>query len=161
MQFFSTKEIKHTLFQMHQSKSPGPDGMTALFFQKYWHIVGVDVTEAVLDFLNNGRMLGSINFTNIVLIPKVKAPTNMSQFKPISLCNVLYKIISKVLINRMKSMLSKVISDCQSAFVTGRMITDNVIVYFEMLHYLKNKRGGKDAQMAAKHDMSKTYDRVE
>ena len=145
MQHVSTEEIKRALFQMHQSKSPRPNGMIALFFQKYWHIVGVDVIEAVLDFLNNGRMLGSINFTTIVLIPKVKAPTNMSQFRPISLCNVLYKIISKVLINRMKSMPSRVISDCQSAFVPRRMITDNVIVSFEMLHYLKNKRGGKDA----------------
>jgi hypothetical protein len=70
---FSQDEVKHAVFQMHPSKSPGPDGMTALFFQKFWHIVGDDVSTAVLDFLNSGNMLGSINFTHIVLIPKVKA----------------------------------------------------------------------------------------
>jgi hypothetical protein len=158
---FSREEVRSALFQMSPSKAPGPDGMTALFFQKYWNIVGLNVTDAMLDCLNSRRLLGSINFTNIVLIPKVKAPVNMSHFRPISLCNVFYKIISKVLVNRMKTMLSAVISDCQSAFVPGRMITDNIIISFEMLHYLKNKRGGKVGQMAAKLDMSKAYDRVE
>jgi hypothetical protein len=119
------------------------------------------VSHAVLDFLNSGRMLGCINFTHIVLIPKVKNPQYMSQFRPISLCNVIYKIISKVLVNRMKVMLPRVISESQSAFVSGRMITDNVIMAFEMLHYLKNHRVGKHVQMAAKLDMSKAYDRVE
>jgi hypothetical protein len=158
---FTTEEVKTALFQMHPSKAPGPDGMTALFFQKYWHIVGLHVTDAVLDCLNSVRMLGCLNFTNIVLIPKVKAPQSMAQFRPISLCNVIYKLISKVLVNRMKYLLTNVISACQSAFVPGRMITDNIIVSFEMLHFLKNKRGGKVGQMAAKLDMSKAYDRVE
>ncbi len=158
---FTEDEIRQALFQMSPSKAPGPDGMTALFFQKYWNIVGPDVIDAVLDFLNTGKMLSSINFTNIVLIPKVKSPANMTQFRPISLCNVLYKIVSKVLVNRMKVILPRVISDSQSAFVSGRMITDNVIISFEVLHYLKNLRGGHNYQMAAKLDMSKAYDRVE
>jgi hypothetical protein len=161
MQPFSSEEIRRALFQISPSKAPGPDGMTALFFQKYWHIVGVDVTLAILDFLNSSRMLGSINFTNIVLIPKVKNPECMAKFRPISLCNVLYKIVSKVLVNRMKPILPRVISDSQSAFVPGRLITDNVIMAFEVLHYLKNLRSGNNVQMAAKLDMSKAYDRVE
>ena len=158
---FSVEEVRSALFQMSPSKAPGSDGMTALFFQKYWNIVGLQVTDAVLDCLNSGRLLGSINYTNIALIPKVKAPENMTQFHPISLCNVLYKIISKVLVNRMKYMLPAVIFDCQSAFVPGRMIADNIIVSFEMFHYLKNKRGGRLGHMAVKLNMSKAYDRVE
>jgi hypothetical protein len=149
------------LFQMHPSKAPGPDGMSALFYQKYWHIVGDDVTHAVLDFLQSGNMLGCINFTHIVLIPKVISPEFMSQFRPISLCNVIYKIASKVLVNRMKPILPQVIADSQSAFVLGRMITDNVILAFETIHYLKNLRKGNNAQTAVKLDMSKAYDRVE
>ncbi len=131
---FSGEEIRRALFQMSPSKAPGPDGMTALFFKKYWHIVDDDVSNAILDFFASGRMLGSVNFTNIVLIPKVKSPEAMTQFRPISLCNVLYKIVSKVLVNRMKSILPKVISNSQSAFVLGRLIIDNVIMAFEVLH---------------------------
>ena len=121
---FTREEVRIALFQMSPSKAPGPDGMTALFFQKFWHIVGMDVTNAMLDFLNNGYMLKSLNFIHIALIPKVKSPKSMTQFRPISLCNVLYKIISKVLVNKMKIILPLVVSDSQSAFVLGRMISD-------------------------------------
>ena len=78
------------------------DGMNALFYQKFWQVEGETVVNAVLDFLNNGIMLPAINHTNIVLIPKVKNPEKMFDFKRISLCNVIYKIISKVLANRLK-----------------------------------------------------------
>ena len=113
---------------MHPSKAPGPDGMSNFFFQKYWHIVGSFVTHVVLSVLNSGKMLRKINFSHIALIPKKKCPEQMSDFRPISLCNVVYKIISKVLANRLKLVLPFVISESQSAFVPGRLITDNISV---------------------------------
>ena len=90
-------------------KAPRPDGMNALFYQKFWRIVGDDVTSVVLDFLNSSTMLPEINYIHIVLIPKIKSYERMSDYRLITLCNVIYKIISKVLANRLKL--------TQSAFV--------------------------------------------
>ena len=99
---FTTEEVKVALFQMGPTKAPRLNGMNAIFYQNFWHVVGDNVVLVVLDFLNNGNMLSEINHTNIVLIPKDKNPEKMSNFRPISLCNVIYKIISKVLGNRLK-----------------------------------------------------------
>ena len=158
---FTADEIKKAVFQMGATKAPGLDGMNALFYQKFWHIVGNDVMNAVLDFLNDGVMLPDLNHTNIVLIPKVKSPKKMSEYRPINLSNVVYKIISTVLVNRLKQVLLDIISPTQSAFVPGRLITDNVIVAYEALHYMHARKKGKTGSLALKLDVSKTYDRVE
>ena len=92
---------------------------------------------AVLDFLNSGIMLLEINYTHIVLIPKIKSLERISYYRPISLCNVIYKIISKVLANRLKLILPKLISPSQSAFVPGHLITDNVLVAYETFHAMQ------------------------
>ena len=123
--------------------------------------MGETITMAVLDFLNSGNMVPDINHTNIVLIPKVKNPEKMSDFRPISLCNVIYKIISKVLANRLKQVLPQIISLTQSAFVPGRFITDNVLVAYETLHTMHCKKKGKKGSLALKLDISKAYDHVE
>ena len=90
-------EVKLALFAMHPEKAPGPDGMTAMFYQKFWDIVKEDLTRMVNQFLFDGTMAQGLNDTNICLIPKTEKPNEMSKFRPISLCNVSYKIISKVL----------------------------------------------------------------
>ncbi|KAL0417112.1 UNVERIFIED_CONTAM: LINE-1 retrotransposable element O protein [Sesamum latifolium] len=133
---FAPEEVKHALFQMYPYKSPGPDGMSPIFYQKYWHIVGPEVTSFVLDFLNHERFDVSFNYTFIVSIPKCSSPEFMHHFRPISLCNITYKIASKVLANRLKLILPSIISESQSAFLPGRLITDNVLVAFELNHYL-------------------------
>ena len=146
---------------MGPTKTPGPNGMNALFYQKFWHIVGDTIVNAVLDYLHGGHMLPEINFTHIVLIPKIKSPQKISDFRPISLCNVIYKIISKVLANRLKQILPYVISPTQSAFVPGHLITDNVLVAYETLHTMHGRKKGKKGSFALKLDISKVYDRVE
>ena len=98
-------EIKLALFAMHPEKAPGPDGMTALFYQKFWDIVKDDLTLMVNKFLFEGTMANGLNDTNICLIPKTTRSNEMAQFRPISLCNVSYKIISKVLCQRLKKVL--------------------------------------------------------
>ncbi|XP_074301077.1 uncharacterized protein LOC141632430 [Silene latifolia] len=137
-------EIVEALNQMHPLKAPGPDGMNALFYQTYWHIVGPSVVRMTLNVLNGAPFPAGLNTTQIVLIPKKKAPDKFVDFRPISLCNVLYKLISKVLANRLKKFLGEIVSENQSAFTPGRLITDNVLIAFEMFHYMKNSRGTGD-----------------
>ncbi|KAL0355533.1 UNVERIFIED_CONTAM: putative mitochondrial protein [Sesamum radiatum] len=158
---FTPDEITSALLQMHPFKSPGPDGMSPFFFQKYWNIVGVDICNCVLDFLNNGSFNPLLNFTQIVLIPKCSNPDNMTHFRPISLCNVVYKLASKTIANRLKPFLDSIISPFQSAFVPDRLITDNVLVAYKINHYLMHKTWGKAGHVSLKLDVSKAYDRVE
>ena len=106
-------------------------------------------------------MLPEINYTHIVLIPKVKSLEKMSNFRPISLYNVIYKIISKVLASRLKLILPQLISPTQSAFVLGRLIIDNVLVAYETLHAMHGQKKGKKGALALKLDISKAYDKVE
>ena len=117
LQPYIAEEFQRALFQMHPSKSPGLAGMSPFFFQNFWHIVGVDVTNAVLSVLHSGHMLHKMNYTHIVLIPKNNEPLHMIDFRPISLENVIARIISKVIANWLKLILPNVISDAQSAFV--------------------------------------------
>jgi hypothetical protein len=125
------------LFAIGDFKAPGTDGMHAIFFKKFWAVIGNSVTTEVLEALNTGTVPVPCNETAIVLILKVNEPDLITQFKPISLCNVLYKIISKVLANRLKLILPEVISENQSAFVPGRLITDNALIAFECFHTIR------------------------
>ena len=118
-------------------------------------MVGSDITSITLQWLNGEESLNSINHTNIVLIPKMSSPCSPQQFRPISLCNVLYKIIAKVLANRLRGVLKEIIGLTQSAFVLGRLIFDNAMVAFETVYSMKEKKSGKCGYMALKLDMSK------
>ena len=135
--------------------------MPPIFYQHYYFLVGNYVTKTVLDFLNHGISPLDFNETHVVLIPKIENPRKITQLRPISLSNVVSKLASKVLANRLKQLLPHIISENQSDFISEHLITDNVLVTFETMHHINQKKSGKVGEMVVKLDMSKTYDRVE
>lgn len=122
----SREEIRKIVFETNSLKAPGPDGLLGLIYKYYWDTVGEQVILAVQSFFRNGWILKEFNQTFIVLIPKVKGAHNLNKFQPISLCNVCYKIIPKILVKRLRPLLSRMIDESQVAFVPS--ITENVVL---------------------------------
>lgn len=150
----SFEEFIIALTQMHLEKASRLDG----FSSRGW--IGEEVFECCKKWLDDNAFPVELNNTNQVLIPKKDNVEKLTDVRPIALCNVLYKILAKVLANRLKVILPGIISENQSAFVPGRSITDNVLVAFEMIHFMKRKKGCQDGEVALKLDISKAYDRV-
>lgn len=117
--------------------------MPPFFYQKHWDIIGDRVTAAVLQALYSGEFPIAPNHTFFTLIPKKKQPSKVAEYRLISLCNVLYKLISKVLANIIKILLPSLISESQSVFVPVRQITDNILIVYEIIHFLRHKRANK------------------
>ncbi|KAK6125283.1 hypothetical protein DH2020_040972 [Rehmannia glutinosa] len=158
---FTAREVRKALFDIQLDKAPGPDGMPSLFYQKYWSVVGEAVTAEVLNVLNNGGDLKDWNGATITLIPKVANPVMVKEFRPVSLCNVCYKIVARAITNRMRPLMQDIMDEHQSAFIPGRLITDNVILGLESIHWIHNHKGSNRGYASLKLDMSKAYDRVE
>ncbi|KAH9768956.1 reverse transcriptase domain-containing protein [Citrus sinensis] len=158
---FSAEEVMDALSQMCPTKAPGPDGLPAVFYQKHWHMVKDGVLATCLHILNSQGSVTPINHTYIALIPKVRKPRKVTEFRPISLCNVIYRIVAKSIANRFKQILHKIISPTQSAFIPHRLITDNIIVGYECLHKIRHCKSKRKGLVALKLDVSKAYDRLE
>ena len=153
--------MQATLKQMAPLKAPEPYSMPPLFYQNYWELVGGDVTKTILSYLNSAFVPHPLNHTFLTLIPKIKNPISVSNYCPISLCNVLYKIFSKVLANHLKKNLTKHYFRATKCFYKNCLISDNILVAFETLHSMNVHKSTKLGYMVVKLDMSKAYDRVE
>uniref|UniRef100_A0A2N9I4P7 RNase H type-1 domain-containing protein n=1 Tax=Fagus sylvatica TaxID=28930 RepID=A0A2N9I4P7_FAGSY len=156
----SAKDIKSCLWSFKPFKAPGPDGLHPGFFQKCWNTVGESVINEVKQIFISGKMPPYLNKTLISLIPKCLGPETLSQFRPISLCNTVYKIVTKIIVCRIRPIIGNLVSPYQAAFVPGRRGIDNVIIAQEIIHSMHRKKG-RVGQLVLKLDLEKAYDRLE
>lgn len=157
---FTKDEIWKALFDLNPSIALSPDGFIVLFFQDAWDMIGDKITKANLRVLNYGESLKAWNPTIVTLVFKTKDPNTMKDFRPIILCNVSYKIIARAITNILKTILGNIIDPHQSAFISGRSITDNILLGYECMHRLRHTKSIQ-GYTTLKLDMSKAYDRVE
>eukprot|EP00253_Pinus_taeda_P027221 PITA_27221 len=142
---------------MDPDKAPGPDGFTAKFLQACWLIIEKDLLRMVQKSQNTQKIGGSTNSAFLALIPKEKGANTFSRFRPISLCNIGYKIITRIIANRLKPILPKIIPENQGGFIQGRQIVDNYLLVQEAIHSsLRRKEKG----MAIKLDLANAFDRL-
>ena len=153
-------EVKEALWSLKPFKAPGPDGLHAGFFQRYWGSVGDAVFKEVSHIFDSGCMPEFLNQTLLTLIPKCPGADCLRNFRPISLCNTLYKVVTKIIVKRLRVALPKLVSPLQTAFVPGRKGIDNMILVQELVHTMGTKKG-KEGYMAIKIDLEKAYDRLE
>lgn len=153
-------EVESAIFQMGAYKAPGPDGLPPVFYQRNWKIVGPAVTQFVMESFAKCQFPVELNHSLITLIPKVDTPEEASQFRPISLTNVVVKLITKIIANRLKLIIGKLIDPAQCAFIPGRQACDNIIIAQEIMHTMRVKKGRKGL-MAVKVDLEKAYDKIQ
>lgn len=152
------EKIRDVVFKMPSNKSPGPDGFTTEFFKSSWSIIAKDFTIAVQSFFGKGFLPKGFNPTILELIPKKDSAQEMRDYKPISCCNVLYKVISKIIVNILKNTLPRCISHNQSAFVRGRLLVENLLLATEIVKdYHKEDISPR---CAMKIDIAKAFDSV-
>ncbi|KAL2893324.1 LINE-1 retrotransposable element ORF2 protein [Bienertia sinuspersici] len=159
VQPFTKEEVRKAIFSIPGNKSPGPDGFGTHFYKQNWDLIGEEVTNAILDFFESGKLLKEVNNTFLVLIPKVSKPLDVSEFRPIACCNTIYKGITKLLCSRLKEVLPDLISENQGAFVHGRYIVHNIMVCQDLVRRYGRKNNSPSYMI--KLDLRKAYDTVE
>jgi hypothetical protein len=148
------KEVYDALMSMKSYKAPGPDGFQPIFFKLFWEVVGDNLWNFVRSAFDKGEYDTKVCETLIVLIPKGDNQTTLKDFRPISLCNVTYKLISKIIVARLRPFLDGIISPLQNSFIPGRNTKDNAIVLQEVLHSMRKSKK-KKGDMVFKLDLEK------
>jgi len=156
LQSVSLQEVEAAMVQLKDGKAPGPDEFTANFFREFWELIKTKVWELVEESRTMHWILPSLNATFIVLVPKGEEPNTPDKYRPIALCNVIYRLISNVLANRLKALLPLLISSEQTGYVEGRQILDGIILSNEVIHSLKIL---KKPSMILKLDLSKAFNK--
>eukprot|EP00253_Pinus_taeda_P030389 PITA_30389 len=151
------QEVDDAMSQLKEGKAPGPDGFTTTFFHTFWDLIKYEVWQIVEESRTLHWMLPSLNTTFIALIPKEEDSITPDKYRPIALCNVIYKVVSKVIANRLKPLLPMLISLEQLGYVEGRQIMDGILLTHEIIHSLKSS---KQACMLLKLDLSKAFDKL-
>lgn len=154
------QEIKDAIWSLHPLKSPGLDGFPRTFYRTYWVTVQDQIVDFVQECFRTRGMPKGVNKTFIVLLQKSKPAKNFNHYRPTSLCNFSYKIVSKLIVNRMKTLLPRIISPNQGTFVEGQWIAENTVVAQELAHKVR-KHKGKNGLMLVKLDLKKAYDCLE
>ncbi|KAJ9566332.1 LOW QUALITY PROTEIN: hypothetical protein OSB04_002298 [Centaurea solstitialis] len=152
-------EIRKAMFSIGNDKAPGSDGFTSKFFKASWDIVGNDVSVAIHNFFYRGHLAKELNHTLICLLPKSPNASTVADYRPIACCSVLYKCISKILVERMKPYLGSLVNRAESAFIPGRRIIDNILMAHELVVGYHLNMG--PPRCAFKIDLRKAYDMVD
>jgi len=155
----SREEVKNVVFSLNKDGAPGPDGFGATFFQHYWNIIHSDVFNAVIQFFTNGWIMPNYNANTIVVIPKVDNVEFVEQFRLMALANFKFKFITKILADRLATIMSFIISEEQRGFIKGRKIKDCILLTSEVANFLhKTTYGGN---LAMKINISKVFDTLD
>lgn len=156
----SVEEIKSALWSLKAFKASSPDGLHAGFFHRFWLIVGNSMIDMIKKVFVERKVPEFLNRTHIAFIPKIQGLETLGNYRLISLCNTIYKVVTKIIVARLRPHLEKIISPLQTAFVPGRKGIDNAIIVQEIIHTLsKKKKKGKVGYMALKIDLEKAYDK--
>ncbi len=150
-------EVKEVVFQLKHNKAPRPDGFLAEFYQIFWETNKVDLMALFKDFYEDKLPLFNLNFEIITLLLKQKEASHIKQFRPICLLNVSFKIFTKVMVNRMTGIATKLINPSQMAFMSGKIIMEGVVMLHETIHEIHKK---KMSGVILKLDFEKAYDKV-
>lgn len=152
------EDITKTMFRLNQNKSPCPYGFTSWFYKAAWGIVGQEVINSVISFFKSSLLPSSTNSTILTLLPKFPGATIIKDYRPISCCNTLYKVISKLLVHRLKPLLPFIILPNQTAFIKGRLLLENCLLASELVSGYHKQETEK--KLTLKIYIAKAFDSV-